>query len=149
MTEVLFYHLETQPLERVLPTLLERCLERGWRACVQTGSDERRDALDQHLWTYSDASFLAHGIARDGEPATQPIYLTSAPENPNGATVRFLVDRAEPPDLAGYDRAVFIFDGNDPDALAEARMRWKAVKEAGFVPSYWQQDEAGRWTKKA
>ena len=149
MTEVLFYHLETHPLERVLPTLLERCQERGWRVCVQTGSDERRDALDQHLWTYSDASFLAHGTTRDGEPATQPIYLTSAPENPNAASVRFLVDRAEPPDLAGYDRVVFIFDGNDPDALAEARIRWKAVKEAGFAPSYWQQDEGGRWAKKA
>jgi DNA polymerase-3 subunit chi len=149
MTEVLFYHLETHPLERVLPTLLERCQERGWRVCVQTGSDERRDALDQHLWTYSDASFLAHGTTRDGDPASQPIYLTSMPENPNAATVRFLVDRAEPPDLADYTRAVFIFDGNDPDALAEARAHWKSVKGAGHAPTYWQQDEAGKWVKKA
>jgi DNA polymerase-3 subunit chi len=149
MTEVLFYHLETQPLERVLPTLLERCQERGWRVCVQTGSDERRDALDQHLWTYSDAAFLAHGTARDGEPETQPIFLTSAPENPNHATVRFLVDRAEPPDLAAYERAVFIFDGNDADALSEARLQWSAVKAAGHLPTYWQQDDAGRWLKKA
>jgi len=149
MTEVLFYHLETQPLERVLPVLLERCQERGWRTCVQAGSDERRDMLDQHLWTYSDAAFLAHGTSRDGDPASQPIYLTSLADNPNGATVRFIVDRAEPPDLAGYERAVFIFDGNDPEALAEARLHWKRVKEAGLGPSYWQQDEAGRWVKKA
>ena len=31
MTEVLFYHLEQQPLERVLPSLVERTLARGWR----------------------------------------------------------------------------------------------------------------------
>jgi hypothetical protein len=44
MTEVLFYHLEHQPLERVLPSLVERTLERGWRAVVQAGSEERVEA---------------------------------------------------------------------------------------------------------
>ena len=46
MTEVLFYHLQSQPLERALPSLLEKCLERQWRAVVQVGSEERRDALE-------------------------------------------------------------------------------------------------------
>ncbi|MEA2951567.1 MAG: polymerase subunit chi, partial [Alphaproteobacteria bacterium] len=31
MTEMLFYHLQRQPLDKVLPTLLEKSLERGWR----------------------------------------------------------------------------------------------------------------------
>ena len=74
--EVLFYHLERAPLERVLPSLLERTLERGWRAVVQSGSAERLEALDLALWTYNDESFLPHGTARDGDPARQPIYLT-------------------------------------------------------------------------
>ncbi|MGA7117695.1 MAG: DNA polymerase III subunit chi, partial [Hyphomicrobium sp.] len=39
-SEVLFYHLERQPLERVLPGLLEKTLQRGWRAVVQAGSAE-------------------------------------------------------------------------------------------------------------
>ena len=34
-TEILFYHLETRTLEQVLPPMLERSLERGWRAVVQ------------------------------------------------------------------------------------------------------------------
>ena len=29
MTEILFYHLQSQPLERVLPALLEKSIERG------------------------------------------------------------------------------------------------------------------------
>ena len=60
MTEVLFYHLEHQPLERVLPgaSLVERTLERGWRAVVQAGSEERVEALDTLLWTYREESFL-------------------------------------------------------------------------------------------
>ena len=40
-TEVFFYHLESRTLEQVLPALLERSLERGWRAGVQASSVER------------------------------------------------------------------------------------------------------------
>ncbi|MFZ0116056.1 MAG: DNA polymerase III subunit chi, partial [Xanthobacteraceae bacterium] len=53
MTEVLFYHLQEQPIEKVLPNLLERSLERGWRVVVQASSEDRVDALDAHLWTFS------------------------------------------------------------------------------------------------
>jgi DNA polymerase III subunit chi len=149
MTEVLFYHLEQQPLERILPLLLERCLDRSWRVVVQTGSDERAEALDQLLWAYSDASFLPHGLAREPNSDAQPIILTVGPETPNAATVRFFVDRAAPDDLGGLSRAVLIFDGKDPDALADARVHWKALKAAGHDLSYWQQGEGGRWVKKA
>ncbi len=46
MTEVFFYHLEARPLEQVVPQLLEKSLERGWRAVVEVGSTERAEALD-------------------------------------------------------------------------------------------------------
>ena len=59
MTEIWFYHLQRRTLEAVLPGLLERALQRGWRAVVQGASEERIAAFDEHLWTYSDESFLA------------------------------------------------------------------------------------------
>ena len=149
MTEVLFYHLELQPLERVLPALVERTLERGWRAVVQAGSDERVEALDTLLWTYREESFLPHGTRRDGNSAEQPVYLTSNEENPNGAGVRFLVDGAETAELSGYDRVVYLFDGRDETAVAKAREQWKAAKGAGCTVTYWQQSSEGRWEKKA
>lgn len=149
MTEVLFYQLDRQPLDRVLPGLLEKTLERGWRAVVQAGSKERAEALDALLWTYAEESFLPHGMARDGFAAEQPVYLTAADDNPNGATVRFLVDGAEANGLSAYDRVVFLFDGRDEDALAQARTQWKRVKAEGLAATYWQQNEHGRWEKKA
>ena len=148
MTEVLFYHLDRQPLERVLPELLEKCLERGWRSVVQVGSEERRDALDAHLWTYRDEAFLPHGTARDGSPAAQPVWLTTEPENPNGATVRFLADGADLPAVADYQRVVILFDGNDADAVDRARVTWTAVRNDGHQVTYWQQSEGGRWEKR-
>ncbi len=148
-TEALFYHLERHPLETVLPQLLMRTLERGWRAVVQAGSEERLEALDQHLWTFDDHSFLPHGRRQDGNAERQPIYLTTGPDNPNSATVRFLVDGAPPPEPAGYARLVIMFDGRNESAVAEARAHWKTLKAQGCAVTYWQQGERGGWEKKA
>jgi len=150
MTEVLFYHLLRKPLERALPELLEKSFERGWRVVVQAASDERVEALDAHLWTYRDDSFLPHGTAREGEAAVQPILLTTADDNLNGANVRFLIDGAPmPADAKGYDRIVLLFDGEDEEAVAAARARWNEAKAQGFDVTYWQTDERGRWVKMA
>ena len=149
MTEVHFYHLQRQPLEKALPLLLEKCLERGWRCVVQAASDERVEALDALLWTYRDDSFLAHGTDREPEAAQTPVVLTTKDVNPNAAAVRFLVDGANAGDLARYERAIYLFDGNDPDAVDAARDQWKEAQGEGFETIYWQQDPNGRWQKKA
>jgi DNA polymerase-3 subunit chi len=147
MTEVFFYHLEHQPLERVLPSLVERTLDRGWRAVVQAASQERVEALDTLLWTYRDESFLPHGTRRDGNPALQPVYLTSGEDNPNNASVRFLVDGAETADVTGYARVVYLFEGRDAAAVARAREQWEGAKAAGCSVTYWRQSPEGRWER--
>ena len=150
MTEVLFYHLKGQMPQQVLPTLLQKSLDRGWRVVVQASSEERVEALDAHLWTWRDDSFLPHGTWRDSEASQQPIVLTVSDHNPNGATVRFLVDGAlMPADASAYARVVLLFDGEDPDALDAARARWAEAKSAGFEVTYWQADEKGGWRRQA
>src|ERR1700755_1640566 len=150
MTEVVFYHLIRKPLEKALPELLEKAYARGCRVVVQAASDERVDALDSHLWTYNDANFLPHGTGRDNDAPLHPILLTTAEHNPNGATVRFLIDSVPmPPDAAAYDRIVLMFDGEDDDAVAAARTRWTEAKAQGFEVAYWHPDEQGRWVKRA
>jgi DNA polymerase-3 subunit chi len=147
MAEVLFYHLEQRPLESVLPALLEKVIERGWKAVVEVGSEERAKSLDTILWTYRDDSFLPHGMAGDELDPEQPILLTTGGGNNNGANVRFFADRAVPQSADGYDRIVYLFSGHDPDAVTEARAAWKALSEGNDV-TYWQQDQNGRWAKK-
>ncbi|EFO29636.1 DNA polymerase III chi subunit [Roseibium sp. TrichSKD4] len=147
--DVVFYHLLHKPLEAALPQLLLKCLDRDCKVVVQTGSQERCDALDAHLWTFSDDSFLPHGTKADGHAEFQPIYLTCEDDNPNQADVRFLVDRAVRPPLHGYQRAIYMFDGRDEEAVAEARQNWKSAKSEGFNVTYWQQTENGGWDQKA
>ena len=150
MAEVLFYHLERRPLEAVLPGLLLRSLERGWRAVVKARSKERLEALNVHLWTFDDGSFLPHGSAADGDAEAQPVWLTIEDDNPNGAAVRFLVAGAEAAlaDIDAYQRTVFLFDAAEEEAVARARAAWKEVQAAGHDATYWRQAESGKWAKQ-
>ncbi|MHB0952341.1 MAG: DNA polymerase III subunit chi [Allorhizobium sp.] len=149
MADILFYHLTESKLEDALPPLVEKSVERGWRVAVQTGGPARRDALDTHLWTWRDVSFLPHGTDATADPEGQPVLLTVSRDNLNNASVRFLIDGAEPPEALDYDRVVFVFDGHDQNQLEAARGQWKKLKAEGHTLTYWQQNNEGRWEKKA
>jgi len=148
MDDFAFYHLRRARLEYALPKLLEKVTKRGRRAVVRVGSEARLEDLNRHLWTYEERSFLAHGAASDGFAEAQPIYFTTATENPNGASVLVLVDGAEPFATDQFDRCLNLFDGDDPVALGAARERWRALKAASEPVTYWQQSERGGWKRR-
>nr|WP_029925222.1 DNA polymerase III subunit chi [Ochrobactrum sp. UNC390CL2Tsu3S39] len=149
MAEILFYHLTESTLDEALPGLVERSLGRGWRVTIQTVSEERRDALDGLLWTFSDTSFVAHGTDKKPHPEHQPVLLTTGEANPNGATVRFLVEGAGLERADAYERLVVMFDGHDQDQLDIARGQWKNFKAGSHDLTYWQQTPDRRWERKA
>jgi DNA polymerase-3 subunit chi len=146
--EVWFYHLERTGLDQALPELLEKTLARGWKAVVRTGAPERIEHLDGWLWSYRDDSFLPHAPAEEASAARQPIVLTTGSGNPNSADALFLVDGAEPGDLAGYTRCVVLFDGVHEGQLAAARTLWTTLKAQDLAVSYWKQQTRG-WAKQA
>lgn len=150
MAEVRFYHLTERPLEAVLPVMLERSLERGWRALVRGTEPGRIEALSHALWTWREASFLAHGTPTDGAPERQPIWLCCEAANPNRANALFLVDGAgaETAELAALEMAAVLFDGLDPAALERAREQWRLVTGAGLRAVHWAEDERGAWVKR-
>jgi len=154
MSEIHFYHLQIHPLDRALPKLLEKSLERDWHVCLQMRTPEKCAVLNELLWNVGEDGFLPHGTAEDGDVEFQPIYLTMGSENPNGAQIRFFVECAQiAPALAAsaepYERLVIMFDGNDENELNDARAQWKALKDTGVPMSYFQQTESGGWEKKA
>jgi DNA polymerase-3 subunit chi len=156
MTQIWFYHLEYAPLETVLPSLLQKTLERGWKAVVRAGSTERLTALDAHLWTFRDESFLPHGMSSQPHAEHQSVLLTVDEARPNNAEALFIVDSAALSELdggidgmSGIERCFVIFDGRDEQALGDARSLWKRAKDLKIDISYWQQGEQGGWEKKA
>jgi len=153
MSEVLFYHLERRSLDDVLPGLIERTIDRGWRAVIRPESAERAQAIDNLLWTWSEESFLPHAQWGDGDPAKQPVLIAVEEGNPNGAEVLFLVGGTVPRSWQGetaeFARIVVLFDGRDEFALSGARAAWTAARLGGHEATYWRQSAAGRWEKQA
>ncbi|MBC8338598.1 MAG: DNA polymerase III subunit chi [Rhodospirillales bacterium] len=148
MTDIAFYHLQSVPLERALPKLLEKTLDAGKRALVLAGSQERVEALNGQLWTYAPDSWLPHGSIKDGEAEEQPVWLSTDDDNPNGAQFLFLTDGATSERVAEFERCFEIFNGREPAAVEAARERWKAYSEAGHDLTYWRQTDSGGWEKK-
>ena len=147
MCEFWFYHLERSTLEQVLPGLLEKTRERGWKALVRVSDPAQLEALDEHLWTWRDDSFLAHGRASEPNAERQPILLSESGENLNAAQALFMVDGAEIGVTDGLERCFIIFDGRNDQALTGSRERWKALKAQGATLAYWKQSPEGRWEK--
>jgi len=146
MTEIGFYHLTRSTLAQALPRLLARTLAAGQRALVVAGQPNGLDALSAALW--AQPAWLPNGTAADGDPDLQPIWLSAEAEPLNGARYLFLVENAATDRLEAFERVFDLFDGNDPKALAAARVRWKTAKDAGHSLAYWQQTDTS-WQKRA
>jgi DNA polymerase-3 subunit chi len=146
VNEVRFHHLERRRVDEALPGLLERALEDGRRVVVRASSEEMVAALNERLWTYDDASFLAHGAAGDGDPRTQPVFLTAEAGNPNAATmlIRLSSVKADLVDDA-FEVVIVLFDGRDEAARALARSEWRRLKDEGRALSYWRESDEGAW----
>lgn len=150
MGAIYFYHLTRQPLEAVLPMLLGKAQQAGWRVAVR-GTDTARMAwLDEKLWFGAEEGFLPHGLAGGAHDADQPILLTCDAVAANSPACVMSVDGApvDPGEVAALDRVCILFDGNDPEALQVARGHWKFLTGAGCAAQYWSQ-ESGNWQKKA
>lgn len=148
MSEIRFYHLQTQSLEQALPQILTEALSGGRRVIVRTKGEKETERLNELLWTYRPESFLPHGSAKDGFAEDQPVFLADNDENPNGAEVLVLTGGAACADIAAFSLCYEIFDGNDETARTAARSKWKAYKDSGHELTYWQQNERGGWDKK-
>jgi DNA polymerase-3 subunit chi len=148
VTETRFYHLEQRRVDQALPSMLEAALGDGRRVLVRASSDEMVAALNELLWTYDDATFLPHGTAGDGDPMTQPIFLTSGLENPNAATMLVRLTGAETDETDdAFDLLAILFDGRDEAALAHARGEWRRLKDQGRAISYWRESDEGGWER--
>lgn len=149
MTEVRFYHLLQKSQDQVLPVILSKALERGHKVVVKLRNKKEVEHFNEHLWSFSPASFIPHGSANDGNEGMQPIWITAQDENPNGADVLILGQGTDADKIDGYALCCEMLDGHDVDDVQAARRRWKAYKEQGYDISYWQQNDRGGWDKKA
>ena len=146
--EYWFYHLEVSTVEGVLPGLLEKTRQKGWRALVKLPEEQLKE-MDDYLWTYKDDSFLPHG--RDDEPMAeqQPVTLSATAATAEGHQAVFLLGGTEIVDMSGVERCMVMINGRSESDVMHERKRWKSLKDTDAVLSYYQQNDRGAWEKKA
>lgn len=147
--EYWFYHLEASTLKGVLPDLLTKTLQKGWRALVRFPNQTDLADWDDFLWTYQDQSFLPHGREDQGRADQQPVLLANQTSSAEGFDAVFLIDGSELADFTGVSRVMIMIDGRSETAVQRERQRWKALSNSGATLSYWQQTSHGSWNKKA
>lgn len=143
-----FYHLTDQPPEALLPDLIGKAFQAGFRVAVRGAAQARMAALDLTLWQ-GDA-FLPHGLAGGAHDADQPALLVwdarPAPDLPNRPHCLVVLDGSpvEPAEALALERVLILFDAHDDQALAAARGQWRALTAAGVPAEYWNRAN-GRW----
>lgn len=145
----MFYHLTTSRAEDTARSLLGRSLQNGWRVMLRGTDIGSLGALDAALWQGPEDAFLPHGLQGGPHDARQPILLGLGPIG-NAAQALMAVDGAavDPAEAEGLERVFILFDGQNEDAVAAARVQWKALTAAGLAAQYWS-DASGNWEKKA
>ncbi len=148
MSEIRFYHLQSQNIEVALPALIGKAYENGHKIIVKA-PEAQIEKLSAALWTTRPESFLPHGSKKEGSAEDQPIWLSPEDENPNGADVLILTHNLESSQIDDFKLCCDVFDGRSDEDVQAARTRWQAYKDAGHDVTYWQQTPQGGWDKKA
>lgn len=149
MAEISFYHVTRQAPLQALARLMEKVHSQNLRTVIRARDEARVKEVDTYLWTYNPASFLPHATSASSHLDTQPLYITAEAENPNDAKVLVLLDNVLPEDLKGYERVLYLFDGQDEGQTHTAREHWKVLKKDGHGLAYWEQQDGGGWKRSA
>ncbi|GAA0471878.1 DNA polymerase III subunit chi [Parasphingorhabdus litoris] len=142
--QVDFYHLTRDPAEKLVPVLAQKTLDSGQKMLLVSSFVGQLEKLSAALWQAAPTSFLAHGLAGNGQDDAQPILISASCEATNGARFVALTDGEWRDEALTFDRAFYLFTA---EQIESARTAWRAlsVKE-DVTPRYWKQD-GGRWVE--
>jgi DNA polymerase-3 subunit chi len=142
-----FYQLLTTPLHVAMPALVNKAVTSGFNICITTGV-ENIAALSDALWEQEGSVFLPNCVSDDASAAIHPIILSEVPTKTNQARLLIITNGLEYLEAMGFERVLFIFDGNDATELTNARNLWKQYKNAGMELIFYEQQQNGTWSKK-
>lgn len=148
MGSALFYHLTRSGPVQLLPMLIGKSLQAGWRVELRGRDRARQVALDERLWL--GEGFLPHGLAGGPHDARQPVLLTvEGQAAANAPRCLIALDGAgvSGAECLALERVCIVFDGNDAEALERARTQWRALKAEEVAAEYWS-EAGGRWERK-
>jgi DNA polymerase-3 subunit chi len=134
------FHEVAARLQPAVCAQVAALFEEGERVYVWAPSKADAAALDEQLWTFSDDSFIPHGLwSGEGECAEQ-IAVGWVGQNPNSASVVVIAGAISHEELltavGKFSRLVDLVPKRDERAVAAARVRYKILKDSGLNPHF-------------
>ncbi len=131
MTEIAF-HFNAPDKLAYSCRLLRKAVASGARVVV-TGSADTLRELDQALWTFSAAEFVAHSSdASDAAVrAHSPVVLTATPAQAPHQQVLVNLGGPVPAGFERFERLIEVVGHGDEDR-GQARARWKHYADRGY-----------------
>jgi DNA polymerase-3 subunit chi len=149
MTDIRFYHMEQATLDQALPMIVMKAWQSGENVMVRVPDKREASRLNDLLWSFRGDSFIPHGMDGDKHADQQPVFVTVNDENVNEANILILTHGCTHPSVGDFKMTCEMLDGRVESQITDARSRWKTYKDDGHDLTYWQQDENGKWGKKA
>ena len=146
--EILFYALYRTPIEKALPSLLEKIYASQTKTHILCETDEQVEFLDDAIWTHSPLSFLPHGSAKTtlkGYESRQPIWLSSTENLANSPNV-FISLRPNFFSEIGVKKYIFFYDLHKENHKNFELLQTK-LNEQSKAFTIWTQQSDGSWKK--
>lgn len=133
------FHLNTPDKVDHACRVVRKAWRAGQRVVVFCDEPERLDRLDQALWTFSPADFIAHARAGDPQAALSPVILFGDPGQclPDHEMlithheVLINLGTVTPGFFASFERLIEVVESDETDR-AKARSRYRHYREHGY-----------------
>ena len=113
--------------------LLEKVYLQQQMAYIYVPNSEFCQQLNERLWTFKPASFMAHDLEQDDNTSAIVLGLGERLPAQRDVLVNLDMDSAKPPDFfSSFERSVEIVGGNEAEK-AKARQRYTFYKHRGYA----------------
>lgn len=130
------YFCETTASERssLLCRWAERLFAQGRKVLVLVDSTPGAHYIDQMLWTFSQSSFIPHGVVGNEarEAGGEPVLIVFEERAIEGFDALLCDCAASVEFMAGFETAVHFVVRDDEELRGRSRTLWQKARDAGL-----------------
>ena len=135
MTRIDFYLLEHSAeggKDATVCKLTDKAFKLGHRVYILAASREEAQRLDRLLWTFSDGSFIPHGLSTEQTDADLPVLIGDGEPSATHEDVLISLTAEVPEYFSRFQRVAEVVDASDATKHL-ARERFRFYRDRGYA----------------
>lgn len=134
--KVVFYDLDLSQRLELVAKLASAAWERRRTMLIRCRADEVA-AIDEHLWTFQEASFLPHEVVRPNQPLKDSdarLLISAHDLKPAKPDLLLELTPCAFEFSQQFATVIHVIDATTPQTLNDSRARYKAWVQSGIKP---------------